>query len=127
VGRGDASTVSILATALVAAVAAVHVYILVLEMFLWRTARARRAFGTTAEFAESTVAMAGNQGLYNGFLAAGLVWGLIADRAGFSFRVFFLLCVLIAGVYGALTGVRTALFVQSLPAALALAVVLAAG
>jgi putative membrane protein len=65
--------------------------------------------------------------LYNGFLAAGLVWGLIADRAGFSFRVFFLLCVLIAGVYGALTGVRTALFVQSLPAALALAVVLAAG
>ena len=118
----------VLATVLVAAVAAVHLYILVLEMFLWRSARARRAFGTTAEFAESTAAMAANQGLYNGFLAAGLLWGLVAaGHAGFQFRVFFLLCVLVAGVYGASTGVRTALFGQSVPAALALAAVVAAG
>lgn len=118
---------SVLAAVLVAAVAAVHIYILVLEMFFWRTSRGRKAFGTTAEFAESTTALAANQGLYNGFLAAGLLWSFAAGHATFQFRVFFLLCVLVAGLYGASTGVRTALFVQSAPAALALVAVAIAG
>lgn len=106
-----------IAPLLIAAIAALHVYILILEMFLWTTPRARRAFGTTAEFAEATRVMAANQGLYNGFLAAGLFWGLWrADVA-----VFFLACVLVAGVYGAATASRRILFIQALPAALALA------
>ena len=103
---------------LVGLVAVIHVYILVLEMFLWRTDRVRATFGTTAEFAEASKALAANQGLYNGFLAAGLVYGLIADRL--AFQVFFLICVIVAGVYGTLTATRKILYVQVLPAAVAL-------
>ncbi|MET9395152.1 DUF1304 domain-containing protein [Streptomyces sp. NPDC006624] len=118
---------TILATVAVLALAALHAYILVLEMFLWTTPRARSAFGTTPEFAESTRALAANQGLYNGFLAAGLLWGAVApEPVGFQVSVFFLVCVAVAGVYGAATASRRILFVQTLPALTALALVLLA-
>jgi putative membrane protein len=117
---------STLASLLVGLVAAVHVYILVLEMFLWRTPRARAAFGTTPEFAEASAALAANQGLYNGFLAAGLVWGSVAaDPVGRAAQIFFLVCVVVAGVYVAATANKRILFVQALPAGLALIAVLA--
>ncbi|WP_199440807.1 DUF1304 domain-containing protein [Umezawaea beigongshangensis] len=116
----------IVANVLVVLVAIIHVYIVVLEMFLWRTPRARAAFGTTEAFAEESASLAANQGLYNGFLAAGLLWSLFAGGAGFQFAVFFLLCVIVAGVYGAITVSRRILFVQVLPAALALVFVLLA-
>lgn len=117
----------IAANVLVALVALIHVYILVLEMFLWTSSRGRRAFGTDVEFAEKTRTLAANQGLYNGFLAAGLIWGLVATGGtGFSAKVFFLACVAIAGVYGAATASRRILFVQTVPALLALALVIAA-
>ena len=116
-----------LATVLVALVALIHVYIVVLEMFLWTTPRGRAAFGLTPEFAEQTKALAANQGLYNGFLAAGLVWGIVGpDHLRFGFQVFFLLCVMVAGVYGAATASRRILLVQTLPATLALVAVLLA-
>ena len=114
----------IVADVLVALVALIHAYILVMEMFLWTTPRTRAAFGLTAEFAEQTKALAANQGLYNGFLAAGLVWGLIGSRPA---EIFFLACVIIAGIYGALTATRRILFVQVVPGALALLFVLLAG
>jgi putative membrane protein len=101
-------------------IALLHVYILVLEMFLWNTARGRRAFGTTPEFAEATTVLAANQGLYNGFLAAGLFWGLSLGADGTSVKLFFLVCVLVAGLYGAATASRKILFIQALPATLAL-------
>jgi len=117
----------VLATVLVVVVAAIHVYILVLEMFLWRTPRGRAAFGTTEEFAKASAPLAANQGLYNGFLAAGLVWSLLAgDPVRFSAQVFFLSCVIVAGCYGAATANRKILVVQALPAALALGAVLLA-
>jgi len=105
----------------VGVVAAIHVYILVLEMFLWQTDRARAAFGTTREFAEASAPMAANQGLYNGFLAAGLAYGLIADSQ--AFQIFFLCCVIVAGVYGTVTATRRILFVQVIPGAVALLLV----
>ena len=112
---------------LVALVALIHVYIVVLEMFLWTTPRGRAAFGLTPEFAEQTKALAANQGLYNGFLAAGLVWGIVGpDHLRFGVQVFFLLCVMVAGVYGAATASRKILVVQTLPATLALVAVLLA-
>jgi putative membrane protein len=106
---------------MVVLVAALHVYILILEMFLWRTPFGRRAFGTTVEVAESSAVLAANQGLYNGFLAAGLFWGLIAYGivAGRPVLTFFLACVIVAGVYGGATVNRRILFVQAAPAALA--------
>jgi putative membrane protein len=121
----------LLATGLVLLVAAIHIYIVILEMFLWRTERGRRAFGTDQEFADKSATLAANQGLYNGFLVAGLVWGVLAslsgsDAIGFQVQVFFLGCVIVAGVYGALTVSRRILFVQALPAVVALAVVLLA-
>ena len=110
---------------LVAVVAVLHAYFLVLEMFLWTRPQGRRVFGLTREFAEATKALAANQGLYNGFLVAGLVWGLVA---GGDLRepvlVFFLLCVVVAGGYGAATVSRRILLVQAVPAVLALAAVL---
>lgn len=118
---------NIVALVLVGLVAALHAYFLVLEMFLWTTPRTRAAFGTTAEFAEASKALAANQGLYNGFLAAGLVYGMVAgDPVGFAMRVFFLVCVIVAGLYGAATASRRILLVQALPGALALAAVLIA-
>ncbi|MTH33545.1 DUF1304 family protein [Paracoccus limosus] len=106
------------ANILIALIAALHLYILVLEMALWDKPAGRRAFGLSPEFARQTRALAANQGLYNGFLAAGLATGLVlADP---RFKLFFLLCVLVAGLFGAATASRKILFVQALPAALAL-------
>ncbi|MBW0117305.1 DUF1304 domain-containing protein [Pseudonocardia abyssalis] len=118
------------ASFLIAIVALIHVYIVVLEMVLWRTPRARAAFGTTPEFAEATLALAGNQGLYNGFLVAGLVVALVAgvtSTVGFAFAVFFLICVVVAGIYGAITVSPRILLVQSVPAGVGLALTLLAG
>ena len=109
---------------LVALVAALHVYFLILEMFLWDTPKGRKVFGTTPEFSAASKTLAANQGLYNGFLAAGLVWGLLLGPAGQSIQIFFLACVIVAGVYGAATVGKKILFVQALPAAIALALVL---
>jgi len=111
---------------LVALVALLHVYFLVLEMFLWDKPTGLRTFRHSAEQAAASKVLAANQGLYNGFLAAGLVWGLSLGSAGTSVKIFFLGCVIVAGVYGAATVGRKILFVQALPAALALALVLAA-
>ncbi|MEU8242476.1 DUF1304 domain-containing protein [Actinoplanes missouriensis] len=117
----------ILANLLVALVALIHVYILVLEMFLWTRPRGRKAFGLTEEFARETKVLGANQGLYNGFLAAGLVWGLIAGGdTGFAAKLFFLGCVAVAGVFGAATASRRILFVQTVPAVLAIGAVLLA-
>ena len=113
-----------LANALVGLVAAIHVYILILEMFMWDTPRGRKAFGTTPEFATASKTLAANQGLYNGFLAAGLIWGLLLGPAGKAVQLFFLGCVIVAGLYGAFTASRKILFIQALPAAVAMAVVL---
>ncbi|TMD72752.1 MAG: DUF1304 domain-containing protein [Chloroflexi bacterium] len=113
----------IAATILIALVAALHLYFLVLEMFLWRTPFGRRTFGTTAEAAESSAVLAANQGLYNGFLAAGLIWALLAYGliGGRPIITFFLACIVVAGVYGAVTVNRRILIVQALPAAIAAA------
>ncbi|WP_392543492.1 DUF1304 domain-containing protein [Oryzobacter telluris] len=112
------STVAFILTALVALI---HVYIVVLEMALWTTPRGRAAFGTTPEFAQESTTLAANQGLYNGFLVAALVLGLVgpADHR-YAFALFGLACVLVAGLYGAATLSRRILVVQALPAALAL-------
>lgn len=115
------------AAALTALVALAHLGFLILEMFLWRTPRGRAVFGTTPEFARESAPLAANQGLYNGFLAAGLLWSLLAaDPTGPQARIFFLCCVIVAGLYGALTVSRRILFVQALPAAAALALSLTA-
>jgi putative membrane protein len=117
---------SLFAHVAVALIALLHVYILVLEMFLWTTPRGRRAFGLTPEFAQATRALAANQGLYNGFLAAGLAWGLTGRASDPGVVVFFLGCVIVAGVFGGFTASRKILYIQALPAAVALALVLAA-
>jgi putative membrane protein len=109
-----------IAVVLIALVALLHVYFLVLEMLLWRT-RARRIFGMSAEKAEATAQLAGNQGLYNGFLAAGLAWALLSGPELVPRATFFLVCVAIAGVYGGISVRRTILLVQAVPALLALA------
>ncbi len=114
------------ANAVVLLVALLHVYILVLEMFLWNTPRGRKAFGTTEAFAAESKVLAANQGLYNGFLAAGLFWGLTLGAGGLQVKVFFLLCVLVAGLYGAATANKRILFVQAVPAAIGLALLLLA-
>ena len=106
-----------------ALVALLHFYFLVLEMFLWTKPAGRKAFGLSAEQAEATKVLAANQGLYNGFLAAGLVWGIALGSAGTSVKLFFLGCVLIAGIYGALTASRKILFIQGMPAAVGIALV----
>ncbi|MBV8470591.1 MAG: DUF1304 domain-containing protein [Burkholderiaceae bacterium] len=105
-------------------VALLHIYFLVLEMFLWTRPAGRKAFGLTREQAEATKVLAANQGLYNGFLAAGLLWGSWLGTAGTPVQLFFLGCVLIAGVYGAATASRKILFIQGLPAAVGLALIL---
>ena len=108
------------ATGLAALIGALHGYILVMEMRLWETPRVRRIFGTTPEFAALTKALAANQGLYNGFLAAGLFWGIWQGEAGRDVLAFFLICVVVAGVFGAATVSRRIFFIQALPAILAL-------
>ncbi len=110
---------------LVGVLAVLHLWFLVLEMFLWRKPIGRKTFGTTAEQAEVMADLSANQGLYNGFLAAGLAWSLIeSDPIALHFQIFFLACVVTAGLYGGLTLSRRILVVQALPAAVALALVL---
>ena len=113
-----------LASAAVAIVAVLHFAFFVLESFLWTKPAGRRVFGLSRELAESTRSLAANQGLYNAFLAAGLVWGLLPTPHAFAVRVFFLSCVVIAGIVGAITAKRSILFVQALPGAIALLLVL---
>ena len=112
------------ANLVVALIALVHVYILVLEMFLWDKPAGLRAFGQSQQAATASKVLAANQGLYNGFLAAGLFWGLTLGAAGTGVKVFFLGCVLVAGLYGAATASRKILFVQAVPAAIGLALLL---
>ncbi len=110
----------------VALVALLHLNFLVLEMFYWDKPLGMRIFGLKPEFAKATKGLAANQGLYNGFLVAGLAWGLLLGAAGGPVKVFFLACVIVAGVFGAFTVSRKILWVQALPGAVALALVLAA-
>jgi putative membrane protein len=117
------STVALIA---VAVVAALHLWFLVLEMFLWTKPFGRRVFHLKPEQALASAPLAKNQGLYNGFLAAGLVWGLLQGPSGFATLVFFLACVVAAGVFGALTANRAILWFQAVPGAVALAAVLLA-
>lgn len=116
----------LIAAALIVLVALLHAYFLVLEMFFWDKPTGRKVFGNTAEFATASKVLAANQGLYNGFLAAGLLWSLWMGLAGAGrpIALFFLGCVVVAGVYGALTASRKILFVQALPGAIAIAAVL---
>ena len=110
-----------LANVAIGLIALLHVYILVLEMFLWDKPAGLRAFEQTQQAATATKVLAANQGLYNGFLAAGLFWGLLLGTGGFGVKVFFLCCVLVAGLYGAATASRKILYVQAVPATLGLA------
>jgi putative membrane protein len=120
-GLGDRNMI-LIANLLVAVVAALHVYFLILEMFLWTRPLGLKTFRNSIEKATESAVLAANQGLYNGFLAAGLVWGLFHGNAavGFQIKTFFLLCVIVAGVYGAASVSRRILYVQAAPAALAL-------
>ena len=110
--------------AIIVVIGLLHIYFLVLEMFLWDKPAGLRAFGHTREVATSSKVLAANQGLYNGFLAAGLFWGLSLGPDGLGVKVFFLSCILIAGLYGAATASRKILFVQAIPAAIGLTLVL---
>ena len=111
-----------IASILVALVAALHVYFLTLEMFFWTKPLGLRVFGNSPQKAADSAVLAANQGLYNGFLAAGLIWGLLQPNGAFAFqiKVFFLVCVIAAGLYGAASVSRKILFVQAAPAVLAL-------
>ena len=113
-----------IANVLVGLVALIHLYIVVLEMVLWDKPFGRKVFGSTPEFAAASKVLAANQGLYNGFLAAGLIWGLSLGTAGQPVQLFFLGCVLVAGLYGAMSVGIKILLVQAVPAALAMAAVL---
>lgn len=116
------------ANVLVAIVAALHLYFLVLEMFLWTRPTGLKTFNQTQQKADESATLAANQGLYNGFLAAGLIWGLVHPAAGFGFqiKVFFLLCVIVAGLYGGYSVSRRIILVQAVPAAVALVFLLLA-
>lgn len=116
-----------LSTVLVALVALLHFYFMLLEMFFWVKPLGLRTFGIKAEFAKASESLAANLGLYNGFLAAGLIWGLSLGANGLSIKIFFLSCIIIAGVFGALTANRKIFFIQALPAAVALALTCVAG
>jgi len=120
-----AHDMTLIGNALVALVAALHIYFLVLEMLLWTTPFGLKTFGNTREQAQASAVLAANQGLYNGFLAAGLIWGLLHPAAAVALQIktFFLLCVIVAGLYGGISVSRKILIVQALPAALALAAV----
>lgn len=113
----------LVADILLALVAALHAYFLILEMFLWDKPQGLKVFRNTPEKAEITKVLAANQGLHNGFLVAGLIWGLVHGNPALAFqiKVFFLLCVIVAGAYGAATVSTRILVVQALPAAIALA------
>lgn len=112
------STIQII---LVSLVAFLHFYFMILEMFYWTKPKGRKAFGLTQEFAEESKVLGANQGLYNGFLSAGLIWSLIDGHYAFPIAIFFLSCVIIAGIYGAYSTKKIKLFyIQSIPAILAL-------
>jgi putative membrane protein len=115
-----------LANIVVAVVAALHVYFLALEMFFWTRPLGLKVFGNTPEKAADSAVLAANQGLYNGFLAAGLIWGLVQSNPAFAFQIklFFLACVIVAGIFGAVSVSRKILFVQAAPAVLAVVLVL---
>ena len=113
------------ANIVIALVALLHLYFLVLEMFLWTKPYGMRTFKLTPEFAAATKGLAANQGLYNGFLVAGLLWGLWLGAAGIQVKVFFLACVIVAGLFGGVTVNRKILFVQAIPGIIALALLLA--
>ena len=114
---------SILTTIAISIVIILHILFLILEMFLWNTPFGRKIFGLKEDYARQSAALAANQGLYNGFLAAGLLWGLFST-GGFDALVFFLSCIIIAGIYGAMTAKRSILYLQALPAAIAMALLL---
>ena len=116
-----------IANILVGLIALLHIYILVLEMFLWTKPAGLRAFGHSQEAANASRVLAANLGLYNGFLAAGLLWGLSLGASGINVQIFFLACVLIAGLYGAATASRKILFVQAIPAVVGLILVYISG
>lgn len=113
---------STVALVVVYAVAALHIYILILEMFLWTSPIGRRSFGTSAEMATQTKSLAANQGLYNGFLAGGLIWGGLTDER--PVVLFFLICVAVAGIFGAFTVNRRIFFIQALPALICIALLI---
>lgn len=113
----------LVANILVVVVALLHIYFMVLEMFLWTKPMGRKVFGLTEAFAQESRSLAANQGLYNGFLVAGLLWGVALGAEGFPQKTFFLSCVIVAGIYGAATASKKILWVQALPGAVALAVV----
>jgi putative membrane protein len=114
---------NILANIVIAFVAILHAAFLVLETFLWTKPIGQRIFGLPAQVMASSAALAANQGLYNGFLAAGLVWGLILDPEGIAIKIFFLSCVIVAGLFGAATAKRSILWIQALPGAIAFVLV----
>jgi putative membrane protein len=117
---------SIAANIVIAIIALLHLWFLVLEMFLWTRPAGRRAFGLRPEFAEASKVLAANQGLYNGFLCAGLIWGLLLGGSeGLHVKCFFLACVLLAGLYGGFTATRKVLWIQAAPALLGLILLLA--
>ena len=116
-----------IANILIALVAALHLYFMYLEMVAWDTPAGRKAFSLTPEFATASKALAANQGLYNGFLAAGLLWGIYLGEAGFQVKAFFLICVIVAGLFGGVTVSRKILFIQALPAMVALVVLVTWG
>lgn len=116
---------NMVANVLIGLVAVLHLYFMYLEMVAWDTPRGRKAFNLTPEFASASKILAANQGLYNGFIAAGLLWGLWLGEGGFAVKAFFLICVVVAGLFGAATVGRKIFYVQALPAGLALAALLA--
>jgi putative membrane protein len=119
---------ALIAMILVGLVALLHVYILLLEVVWWDTPRGHRAFGLSPDFARQTKVLATNQGVYNGFLAAGLIWGLVHPDPAFAWQIqlFFLACVAVAGIVGAVTSSRKILFIQTVPAVIAVIVVVLA-
>ena len=114
---------NILSTISVSIVIMLHVFFLILEMFLWTKPYGRKTFGLSESFAKETKSLAANQGLYNGFLAAGLLWGLVST-GGYDALIFFLSCIIIAGIYGAITAKKSILWIQAMPAAIAIACVI---
>ena len=114
---------NILTTVAISIVIVLHVLFLILEMFMWNTPFGRKTFGLKEDYARQSAPLAANQGLYNGFLAAGLLWGLVST-GGFDALVFFLSCIIIAGIYGGLTAKRSILWLQAFPAAIALALLI---
>lgn len=115
---------SLVSDIVIAFIALLHVYFMILEMFLWDKPIGLKAFGQTKESASASKVLAANQGLYNGFLAAGLFWGLCLGTSGIDVKIFFLCCVLVAGLFGAATANRKILFIQAVPAAIGLTLIL---